>query len=255
LTRLAGGWYVCPVTRRSNRTRITTGARLAAIAVFAVIAAFAMWLWREPGEASHEPISPAPTARAHSTPAVGAAQRGVPRRAPDAGPDRAMEPHDVAAPDHQAEPIERDARFWRETADIEDFKRAIYALEIDTIDEIPQLDALVAVEVDDPLTLWDTDWAGVDDWKRYRDGFSLERGPDGSLLFHPGEETQRMFTFFEGISLYEWDESNGAFVNQVEYYGKPIYNVVKFLREDVLVMMTISGHKVDLNIFEQGDYR
>jgi len=225
------------------------------LALLAVIALLVTWLGRESGEAAHGPISPAPMARARSTPAVAAAQQAEPRRAPGPGPDRATEPRAVAAPDRHAAPTERDERFWRETADIEDFKRAIYALEIDTIDEIPQLDALVTVDVDDPLTLWDTDWAGVDDWKRYRDGFSLERGPDGSLLFHPGEETQRMFTFFEGISLYEWDESNGAFVNQVEYYGKPIYNVVKFLREDVLVMMTISGHKVDLNIFEQGDYR
>lgn len=196
--------------------------------------------------------APPPAARP-GTPALGEAIVATARRARDErGPER-------GAPSRAAEPAvapaDRDASFWRDTAEIEDFKQAIYALEIDTIDEIPKLDPLVHVDVEDPRDLWETDWSGVDDWKRYRDGFSLERGPDGSLLFLPGEETQRMFTFFEGISLYEWDDTHEAFVNQVDYYGKPIYNVVKFLREDVLVMMTISGQKVDLNIFEQGNYR
>ena len=237
---------------RPNRTRI----RIALVVV--VAGALGAWLLRGP---LSQPSAPADSARALPAVAAGSGEATLaqtvkvrlPRRAA-AAPPGAAEAR-AAEPPPRAEAPDRDERFWRETADIEDFKRAIYALEIDTIDDIPKLDALVHLDVEDPETLWDTDWAGVDDWKRYQDGFSLERAPDGTLLFHPGEETQRMFTFFEGINLYQWDESNEAFVNRIEYYGKPIYNVVKFLREDVLVMMTISGHKVDTNIFEQGSYR
>ena len=44
-------------------------------------------------------------------------------------------------------------------------------------------------------------------------------------------------------------------MNEVDYYGKPVVNVVKFLRDDVLVRMTVSGEKVDLNLYEQDPQR
>ena len=51
--------------------------------------------------------------------------------------------------------------------------------------------------------------------------------------------------------LYVYDAENRAFVNEVDYYGKRISNVVKFINDGVLVMMTISGSKVDLNVYQK----
>jgi len=91
----------------------------------------------------------------------------------------------------------------------------------------------------------------VDDWKKKTNGFKLEKNDNGDLVFSPDEQTARMYTFFENPQAYTYDEENKEFVNEVDFYGKTIYNVAKFINDDVLVMMTISGRKVDLNIYQK----
>lgn len=163
------------------------------------------------------------------------------------------EPADDREPGrHDAAP--RDPDRWR-YADIEELKQALYALDIDSIEQLDLLDEFVTTDGEDPVELWDTGWAGVDDWKRYEDGFRLERTPDGALLFVPDEEAMRTYSFFESTNTFEYDDATQAFYNEVDYYGKPVVNVVKFLREDVLVRMTVSGEKVDLNIYGQDQDR
>ncbi len=137
-------------------------------------------------------------------------------------------------------------------ADVETLKQAIYAHEIDTVAQLDLLEEFIQTDGQDTREYWETEWTGVDDWKRNSDGFSLERSSDGSLLFVPGEETARAYSFLESINAYEYDEASGTFVNEVDYYGKQIFNVVQFVREDVLLMMVVSGEKVDLNIYERG---
>ncbi len=138
---------------------------------------------------------------------------------------------------------------WR-TAPVADFKRALYELDIDSVDRLEELEAFVATGDADPRAFWDTDWTGIDDWKEDPDDFRLERLEDGSLVFVPGEQTRRTYTFFETMNEYEYDEATGEFVYETDFYGKPITNIVKFLRQDVMVMMVVSGQKVDMNLYE-----
>jgi hypothetical protein len=135
--------------------------------------------------------------------------------------------------------------------DIEEIKRRIYEREIESIERLHLLDELVQTGDADTREFWGDDWSGVDDWKRSSNGFSLERSDDGALIFIPDEETARTYSFFESLEVYAYDEANRAFVNEIDYYGKTIVNVLKFIDADVLVMMTISGRKVDLNIYQR----
>ncbi len=155
--------------------------------------------------------------------------------------------HDLE-PEPEEEPAQ-DADRWK-SADIEEIKHAIYEREIDSVDKLDLLEEFVQIGDADTRDFWNTDWAGVDDWKRYSDGFSLEELDDGTLVFVPDEETMRQYSFSESMSVYEYDDVSQEFVHEVDYFGKPIRNVVKFLRNDVMVRMTVSGKKVDLNIYE-----
>lgn len=224
------------------RTRTALAALITAAIGFALL----QGLDEEPG---HDAARPATSA---SGPGPGPMVAAPPPQAAETTRPIVAPTTEEAGPEQPPSRVEEDeAAFWRD-ADIEDFKKEIYARQIESIDRIHLLDDLVHTEVEDTRELWETDWSGVDDWKDTQNGFRLERAGDGTLLFVPGEETQRLLTFFESINVYDYDEANDAFVNEVDYYGKPIFNVVKFLREDVLVMMTISGRKVDLSIYEKG---
>jgi hypothetical protein len=61
-----------------------------------------------------------------------------------------------------------------------------------------------------------------------------------------------LYSFTEAVELYDYDPYRHEFVSEVDYYGKPILKVLKFIKEDALVMMVISGDKVDLNIYDKG---
>jgi hypothetical protein len=135
--------------------------------------------------------------------------------------------------------------------DIEEIKRQIYERRIESTDRLHLLDELVQTGDADTRGFWGDDWSGVDDWKRSSNGFSLESTGDGTLIFIPDEKTARTYTFFENVEVYTYDEPNRAFVNEIDFYGKTIHNVIKFINPDVLAMMTISGSKVDLNIYQR----
>ena len=134
---------------------------------------------------------------------------------------------------------------------IEGIKAQIYSKNIEDIEQIGLLDDLVQTGDADVKEFWGDDWASVDDWKKKTNGFRLEKNHNGDLVFSPDEQTSRTYTFFENPQAYTYDEENKEFVNEVDFYGKTIYNVAKFINDDVLVMMTISGRKVDLNIYQK----
>jgi hypothetical protein len=134
---------------------------------------------------------------------------------------------------------------------VEAIKKQIYEKNIDSVEQIPLLDDVVQTGDKDTREFWGNDWASVDDWKKDTNGFKLEKNKDGSLVFTPDPATASRYTFFENPQEYTYDEKNREFVNEVDYYGKTIYNVVKFINDDVLVMMTISGTKVDLQIYSK----
>jgi len=175
--------------------------------------------------------------------------------------DREHRPRFPGAPSFRAEPpgprpaaldetdASEDRERWK-TAPIEAFKEALYQLDIDSIDQLHLLDDFVQVGDADTRDFWNTDWSGVDDWKRHSEGFSLERLEDGTLVFVPGQETRKAYSFFESMNVYEYDEATGEFVYEVDYYGKPLTNIVKFLRDDVMVMLVVTGQKVDMNLYE-----
>lgn len=144
---------------------------------------------------------------------------------------------------------EDDSERWK-TAQVEEIKQALYELEIDSVDRLHLLDEFVQIGDADTRDFWDTDWRGVDDWKRDSDGFRLEALDDGTFVFVPGEAIQRAYSFLESMSLYEYDEKTQEFVRELDYYGKPIQNIVKFLREDVVVFMIVSGRKVEMHLYE-----
>lgn len=139
--------------------------------------------------------------------------------------------------------------------DIDDIKHEIYEREIESVDRLHLLDELVQTGDMDTRELWDSQWGGVDDWKRERNGFALMRTEDGTLIFHPDQATMDLYSFTEAVEPYEYDPERNEFVSEVDYYGKPIRKVVKFIKEDVAVMMVISGDKVDLNIYDKNAER
>ena len=134
---------------------------------------------------------------------------------------------------------------------IEDIKKQVYEKQIESVDQIALLDEIVQTGDQDVRQFWGDGWSSVDDWKREENGFTLEKNADGDLVFNPGPATSRKYTFFETPKTYRYDAEHKEFVNEVDYYGKTIYNVVKFINDDVLAMMTISGQKVSLNLYQK----
>jgi len=134
---------------------------------------------------------------------------------------------------------------------IEDIKSQVYEKQIESVDQIALLDEIVQTGNKDVRQFWGDGWTSVDDWKKEENGFTLEKKADGSLVFNPGPATARKYTFFQTPKNYKYDAEHKEFVNEVDYYGKTIYNVVKFINDDVMAMMTISGEKVDLNLYQK----
>jgi hypothetical protein len=193
--------------------------------------------------------------RANLTPSAAAAARGetAPARAEGGRPE---EPE--AARYAPAEvPAEEgyQPRIAPRLVDIEDIKQQIYDRNIESVERIGLLDDLVQTGDADTRAFWGDGWSSVDDWKRTTNGFHLEKTDDGTLVFFPDEETSKLYSFFENVEVYRYDEGTGEFVDEVDYYGKTIRNVAKFINGDVLVMMTISGTKVDLNIYQKDSDR
>lgn len=149
-------------------------------------------------------------------------------------------------------PIEKPLEAKKEYSKyIEDIKEKVYERQIESLDQIPLLDEIVQTGDKDVRQFWGDGWSSVDDWKKEENGFTLEKKTDGSLVFNPDATTARKYTFFETPKAYTYDPEHKEFVNEVDYYGKTIYNVMKFINDDVLAMMTISGPKVSLNLYQK----
>lgn len=133
----------------------------------------------------------------------------------------------------------------------EEIKRQIYALGIEHVEDIDLLDEVVQTGDADTREMWSANWLSVDDWKGEDNGFRLEPQEDGTFKFFPDEETTRTYTFFETPKTYTYDENKKEFYWEVDYYGKIITHKARFINENVLVTMLISGRKVVLDIYEK----
>jgi hypothetical protein len=135
--------------------------------------------------------------------------------------------------------------------DIQEIKKQIYDLEIETVDDIPKLDRVVQTGNAQTRDYWTGDWTSVDDNKEIPNGFNLEPQPDGTFTFYPDEQTARTYTFFETPQSYKYDPAKREFSWDIDYYGKIITHRARFINNNVLAMMLISGSKVTLDIYQK----
>lgn len=171
---------------------------------------------------------------------------------PETRPDRKPAKTTAEKPPLKKHPIEKPAEKENDYPKyIEDIKKQVYEKQIESVDQIPLLDDIVQTGDKDVRQFWGDGWSSVDDWKKEENGFTLEKKEDGAMVFNPGPATTRKYSFFETPKTYKYDAEHKEFVNEVDYYGKTIYNVVKFINDDVLAMMTISGQKVSLNLYQK----
>ena len=133
----------------------------------------------------------------------------------------------------------------------EEIKQQIYDLGIETVEDLDLLDEVVQTGDADTRDLWSANWLSVDDWKGEDNGFRLKPQEDGTYKFYPDEETTRTYTFFETPKTYTYDAVNKEFYWELDYYGKTIIHKARFINENVLVTMLISGDKVVLDIYEK----
>jgi len=235
--------------------RVGKGVAAAAIAALAIGAILLARLGdppEDPRARLDRRVIDAPARTASADDDVATAPRdAAPRLGPTLDPKRDAEDARGTEPP----PAEGDEPRVLYLHDIEDIKHEIYEREIESVDRLYLLDELVQTGDMDTRELWDSDWSGVDDWKREQNGFTLQRDESGLLIFHPDQATMDLYSFTEAVDLYDYDPERREFVSEVDYYGKPILKVLKFIKDDVLVMMVISGEKVDLNIYDKGDAR
>lgn len=135
--------------------------------------------------------------------------------------------------------------------DIEDIKKQIYNLSIEDVDDIPLLDSVVQTGNAPTKDFWIGGWASVDDSKEEVNGFKLEPQKDGTFIFYPDENTTKTYTFFETPKTYTYDPVKREFYWEMDYYGKTISHRARFINDNVLAMMLISGRKVTLDIYQK----
>lgn len=127
---------------------------------------------------------------------------------------------------------------------LEGIKQQIYDMNIEYIEDLDALDAAGQVTDQPPEVLWQGDWSSADDWKRRGDGFRIEQREDGTYALFPDSDTSRS---------YAWDDEKGEFAWEQDFYGKIITHKARFIDDDVLVLMKISGRKVALDIYRKGE--
>ncbi len=135
--------------------------------------------------------------------------------------------------------------------DIEEIKKQIYDLNIESVEDLPQLDRVVQTGNAPTKDLWLGGWVGVDDFKEEANGFKLEPQDDGTFIFYPDEKTTRTYTFFETPKTYTYDPEKKEFFWEIDYYGKIISHRARFINDNVLVTMLISGTKVAMDIYQK----
>ena len=156
-------------------------------------------------------------------------------------------PAEVSSEEDEMEPEEKP--YHPKTT--EEIKQQIYDLGIETVEDLDLLDEVVQTGDADTSNLWSANWLSVDDWKGEDNGFRLEPQEDGTFKFFPDEETTRTYSFFETPKTYTYDKVNKEFYWEMDYYGKTIIHKARFINENVLVTMLISGDKVVLDIYEK----
>ncbi len=149
----------------------------------------------------------------------------------------------------QEEPAEPETKEYPK--DIEEIKKQIYDLDIEHVEDMVLLDEVVQTGDADTQPLWGGDWISVDDFKGEDNGFNLEPQEDGTFIFNPDEETTRTYSFFESPKTYTYDAERKEFYWEEDYYGKTITHKAKFINENVLATMLISGNKVTLDIYQK----
>lgn len=135
--------------------------------------------------------------------------------------------------------------------DIEEIKKQVYGLNIEYVEDIPLLDTVVQTGDAPTRDFWQGDWVSVDDVKEEINGFLLAPQEDGTFIFFPDEATTRTYTFFEGPRTYTYDPARREFSWEVDYYGKTISHRARFINDNVLAMMLISGRKVKLDLYQR----
>ena len=136
--------------------------------------------------------------------------------------------------------------------DIQEIKKQIYALNIESVEDIPLLDKVVQTGDAPTRDFWQGNWMSVDDNKQDLNGFYLRPQEDGTFVFFPDEKTTRTYTFFETPKTYTYDPVKKEFYWEINYYGKTISHRARFINDNVLAMMLISGSKVTLDLYERG---
>jgi hypothetical protein len=136
--------------------------------------------------------------------------------------------------------------------DIEEIKKQVYDLNIEYVEDIPLLDSVVQTGNAPTRDFWKGDWVSVDDNKADINGFYLRPQDDGTFVYFPDENTTRTYTFFETPKTYMYDAAKREFYWEMDYYGKTISHRARFINNNVLAMMLISGRKVTLDLYTKG---
>lgn len=145
-------------------------------------------------------------------------------------------PIQSSIPEVDTEPVE-------EVATVESLKEQITDIAVEYTDDIPLLDDLVQESASEPEELWEGDWVSIDDWKRNNDSFTVGKNEDGAFELIPDKDSTQSYSYNEETKEFEW---------VLDYYGKKITHKAKFISEDVMVLMKISGIKVALDIYKRG---
>ncbi|MCU0577580.1 MAG: hypothetical protein MUD15_12285, partial [Desulfobacterota bacterium] len=133
--------------------------------------------------------------------------------------------------------------------DIEEIKKQVYALNIESVEDIPLLDRVIQTGNAPTRDFWKGDWVSVDDNKQDMNGFYLQPQDDGTFVYFPDENSTRTYTFFETPKTYTYDPVKREFFWEMDYYGKTISHRARFINDNVLAMMLISGSKVTLDLY------
>jgi hypothetical protein len=135
--------------------------------------------------------------------------------------------------------------------DIEEIKKQVYALNIESVEDIPLLDRVIQTGDAPTRDFWKGDWVSVDDNKQDMNGFYLQPQDDGTFVYFPDENSTRTYTFFETPKTYTYDPVKREFFWEIDYYGKTISHRARFINDNVLAMMLISGSKVTLDLYQK----
>jgi hypothetical protein len=159
---------------------------------------------------------------------------------------QSTDPSEPASEDKKAETV------MYHPKDIQEIKKQIYALNIESVEDIPLLDKVVQTGDAPTRDFWQGNWMSVDDNKQDINGFYLRPQEDGTFVFFPDEKTTRTYTFFETPKTYTYDAAKREFYWEINYYGKLISHRARFINDNVLAMMLISGNKVTLDLYAKG---